>query len=268
SSDVCSSDLDLCAVLPERTWGGGARKRGRDRAADPPRQGCQGHRRFDHLGPGARPGAGHRDHSADRVCTGSAGEIRGPLESRRPGQGRVHRRRCRRGGRDLHGAYASDPHHPQGVVARVDEAQLPDPEAALMRDWRGSAASSRLFIGAPLVAPLWLTAALATLPGCIHLHSGPSSAELAKQSMPHTQLPPQWVAQGTRPESVESGWLRQFNDAELSALASEALTYNSDLQVAQARVEQARNLMEAAGGAMLPTLSALGKTGGKLGGDS
>jgi len=137
-----------------------------------------------------------------------------------------------------------------------------------MRDCRGSAASSRLFIGAPLVAPLWLTAALATLPGCIHLHSGPSSAELAKQSMPHTQLPPQWVAQGTRPESVESGWLRQFNDPQLSALASEALTYNSDLQVAQARVEQARNLMEAAGGAMLPTLSALGKTGGKLGGDS
>jgi outer membrane protein, multidrug efflux system len=117
-----------------------------------------------------------------------------------------------------------------------------------------------------LGAVLLLCAALAFLPACIHLRSGPSSAELAKHSMPHVQLPPQWVAQGTRPEAVESGWLRQFNDPGLSALATEALTYNSDLKVAQARVEQARSLLQAASGAMQPTLSAAGKTGGKADG--
>lgn len=116
-------------------------------------------------------------------------------------------------------------------------------------------------------AALMLAAALAPLPGCIHLHTGPSSAELAKQSMPHVQLPAQWVAQGTRPEAVESGWLTEFNDPELSALATEALNYNADLKVAQARVEQARNLMEAAGGGLMPTLALAGKTSGKLGAD-
>ena len=85
--------------------------------------------------------------------------------------------------------------------------------------------------------------------------------------MPHVQLPEQWVAQGTRPEDVESGWLKEFNDPELMALASEALTYNADLKVVQARVEQARNLMEAAGGALWPTLTLAGKASGKVGTD-
>ena len=93
-------------------------------------------------------------------------------------------------------------------------------------------------------------AALAPLSACINLREAPATPELAKQTMPHTQLPEQWVAQGTRPEDVESGWLQESNDPELSALPSEALAYNLDLKVAQARVEQARNLMEAAGGAM------------------
>ncbi len=114
---------------------------------------------------------------------------------------------------------------------------------------------------------LFLAAALAPLSGCINLHEAPATPELAKQTMPHVQLPEQWIAQGTRPEDVESGWLKEFNDPELSALASEALTYNADLKVVQARVEQARNLMEAAGGALLPTLTLGGKASGKLGTD-
>lgn len=130
----------------------------------------------------------------------------------------------------------------------------------------GAARTQRLTSGRVRTA-LLLAAALAPLPGCIHLNSGPSSAELAEQYMPHVVLPPQWVAQGTRPEAVESGWLKEFNDPELTALATEALTYNADLQVVQARVEQARNLMEAAGGALMPTLAIGAKTSGKLGAD-
>jgi NodT family efflux transporter outer membrane factor (OMF) lipoprotein len=81
-------------------------------------------------------------------------------------------------------------------------------------------------------------------------------------------VPAQWVAQGTSPEAVQSGWLSELQDPALDALAAEALAYNPDLQVAQARVEQSRILMEAAGGALQPTLAAVGKTGGKLGADA
>jgi outer membrane protein, multidrug efflux system len=114
---------------------------------------------------------------------------------------------------------------------------------------------------------LLLAAALVPLSGCINLREAPATPELAKQTMPHVQLPEQWVAQGTLPEDVESGWLKEFNDPELNSLASEALAYNADLKVVQARVEQARNLMEAAGGALWPTLTLAGKASGKVGTD-
>ncbi len=137
-----------------------------------------------------------------------------------------------------------------------------------MRTGRNGAAGTGLHSIARRGATLLLAAALTLLSGCINLHEAPATPELVKQTMPHLQLPEQWVAQGTRPEDVERGWLKEFNDPELSALASEALAYNLDLKVAQARVEQARNLMEAAGGALLPTLTLAGKLGGKLGSDA
>jgi len=111
-------------------------------------------------------------------------------------------------------------------------------------------------------------AAFAAGPGCIHLHTAPSTTELASKALPHVQVPAQWITQGTRPEAVQSGWLSELKDPALEALAAEALTYNPDLQVAQARVEQSRILMEAAGGALQPTLAAAGKGGGKLGADA
>jgi outer membrane protein TolC len=109
---------------------------------------------------------------------------------------------------------------------------------------------NRQFIGVRSAALLGVAVALAAGPGCIHLHSAPTSAQLSSRAMPHVQVPAQWIAQGTSTEAVQSGWLAELKDPALEALAAEALTYNPDLQVAQARVEQSRILMEAAGGAL------------------
>ncbi|MGB9332201.1 MAG: efflux transporter outer membrane subunit [Steroidobacteraceae bacterium] len=132
----------------------------------------------------------------------------------------------------------------------------------------GEIALKRRFIAVRSAGLLGVAVALAAGPGCLHLHSAPSSAQLAGKALPHMQVPAQWIAQGTSPEAVQSGWLNELQDPALEALAAEALAYNPDLQVAQARVEQSRSLMEAAGGALQPTLTAAGKTGGKLGGDA
>lgn len=126
--------------------------------------------------------------------------------------------------------------------------------------------SPGISIRAPAAAALGAGALLAAA-GCTHLSGAPTSAELATRSMPRLELPAQWVAQGTRPEQVQSGWLAELQDPELEALAAEALTYNPDLQVAAARVAQARILMDAAGGALQPTVNLAGSTSGKLGGD-
>jgi NodT family efflux transporter outer membrane factor (OMF) lipoprotein len=132
----------------------------------------------------------------------------------------------------------------------------------------GEIAVKRQFIRVRSGGLLVAAAALAAGPGCIHLHTAPSTTELASKALPHVAVPAQWIAQGTSPEAVQSGWLSELKDPALEALAAEAITYNPDLQVAQARVEQSRILMDAAGGALQPTLAAAGKGGGKLGADA
>ncbi len=61
-------------------------------------------------------------------------------------------------------------------------------------------------------------------------------------------------------------WLATFDDPALSALVAEALTYNADLQVAAARVEQAAGYVKVAGGALLPSVGVFAMGGGKSGG--
>ncbi len=54
----------------------------------------------------------------------------------------------------------------------------------------------------------------------------------------------------------------------MSALVAEAITYNADLRIAEARVEQAAAGVKAAGAQMYPAVDLLGHTGGKVGGDN
>ena len=111
-----------------------------------------------------------------------------------------------------------------------------------------------------------LAAALAaTVTGCA-LDSPPSSGELQKQALPHTSVPAAWTAGGVGTAPVADRWLASFDDPALSALVQEALSYNADLQVAAARVEQAAGYVKVANASLLPTVGVVGAVGGKSGG--
>ena len=86
--------------------------------------------------------------------------------------------------------------------------------------------------------------------------------------MPNVVLPAGWVAGTAAAAAVESGWLATFDDTQLDDLVAEAMLYNGDLRGAAARVERAAAQMRAAGGALYPTLEALGRDGGELSGDN
>jgi len=66
--------------------------------------------------------------------------------------------------------------------------------------------------------------------------------------------PAAWAATEEGRAGVDDDWLGRMGSSRLTALVAEALTYNPDLKIAAARVEQARTLVKSALGAMRPTL--------------
>jgi len=83
-------------------------------------------------------------------------------------------------------------------------------------------------------AVLAATVAVAALGGCA-LNRPPTTDELQRQALPHTNVPAVWKAAGGAPDPVADYWLSTFDDPALSALVNEAQAYNADLQVAAAR---------------------------------
>jgi NodT family efflux transporter outer membrane factor (OMF) lipoprotein len=67
---------------------------------------------------------------------------------------------------------------------------------------------------------------------------------------------------------VQGNWLATFADESLNSLVQEALAYNADLRAGAARVARAAAYVEAAGGTLWPTVDAIGRAGGEMGGDS
>jgi multidrug efflux system outer membrane protein len=113
----------------------------------------------------------------------------------------------------------------------------------------------------------FITAAvLATVAGCA-LNTPPDRSELQKQALPNTAVPATWKTDSGSASPVTDRWLATFNDPALSALVSEALIYNADLQVAAARVEQAAGYLKVAGASLLPSVGIAGLAGGKSGGN-
>lgn len=111
-----------------------------------------------------------------------------------------------------------------------------------------------------------LAVALVTVaPGCA-LNPPPSTGDLQRQALPHTEVPATFKAGGGVPGPVADRWIASFDDPALSALVEEALAYNADLQVAAARVEQAAGYVKVASGALLPSVGVLAMGGGKSGG--
>ena len=109
-----------------------------------------------------------------------------------------------------------------------------------------------------------LAAAVAAVAGCA-LNPPPTSGELQKDALPHTTLPAARKAGAGARVPVADGWLGTFNDPALSALVAEALTYNADLQVAAARVEQASGYVAVASGSLWPSVGLAATQSGKSG---
>lgn len=106
----------------------------------------------------------------------------------------------------------------------------------------------------------------AALSGCA-LSPPPTADELRQQALPHTTVPAAWAAAGAAAGSAAvDRWLATFGDPALSALVTEALAYNADLQSAAARVAQANGYVKVAGASLLPAVGVAGLTGDKSGG--
>jgi NodT family efflux transporter outer membrane factor (OMF) lipoprotein len=109
-----------------------------------------------------------------------------------------------------------------------------------------------------------LAVALA-LAGCA-LKSPPAHDEALAQGMPNVRVPESWSVQSATAGAVADRWLASFTDPQLDALVQEALTYNPDLRIAAARVEQAAGYVKLSGATLYPQVNLIAK--GSLGADS
>ena len=112
---------------------------------------------------------------------------------------------------------------------------------------------------------MFAAALAAALAGCV-LNPPPTTDELRRDALPHTNIPPGWKAAGGIAAPVADRWLATFDDPALSALVTEALLYNADLQAAAARVERASAYVAAASGAIFPSVGLAATQSGKSGG--
>jgi multidrug efflux system outer membrane protein len=88
-----------------------------------------------------------------------------------------------------------------------------------------------------------------TLTGCISL--------APDYERPPVDLPAGWVGpEGRDAASLGSQWWKFYGDAQLDRLVEEALAHNADLQLAVARVDEARALVGEARSGQFPTVDA------------
>ena len=116
-----------------------------------------------------------------------------------------------------------------------------------------------------VVAAQILVGSLTILSGCA-LKDPPDHAQVTHDALPNVPIPEAWQS-AAGAGGVEDQWLATFADATLDALVAEAIFANPDMRITAARVEQAAAQLKAAGSYLLPAVGALGRTGGKLGGD-
>jgi NodT family efflux transporter outer membrane factor (OMF) lipoprotein len=99
------------------------------------------------------------------------------------------------------------------------------------------------------------------------LNKPPDTATVQKEAMPTVAAPAQWAGGATVREGVTDNWLAGFHDDQLTAIVTEALQRNANLQVAAARVEEATLYARLAGARLWPSVDVLARGGGKLSGD-
>ncbi|MFY2556067.1 efflux transporter outer membrane subunit [Corallococcus terminator] len=82
----------------------------------------------------------------------------------------------------------------------------------------------------------------------------PRGQEVIQQALPHTALATAWTSPGAPEGGIQDGWLATFQDEQLQALVTEALSRNPDLRSTAARVDQASAMLGVARAGLLPTL--------------
>jgi multidrug efflux system outer membrane protein len=108
--------------------------------------------------------------------------------------------------------------------------------------------------------------AVGVMAGCA-IKDPPPAGNIQREALVNTTVPAGWKAGGGMAQPVADRWLDSFNDLSLVALVDEALTYNADLKIAAARVEQAAGYVEVAEASLYPAVGVLAHGGGKSGGD-
>ena len=112
----------------------------------------------------------------------------------------------------------------------------------------------------------------AGLVGCA-VKPPPASEAVRKDALQGTEVRATWAATNEATADANAGriddyWLATFNDAQLTALVSEAIAKNPDLRATAARVEQSAAYASSARAALLPWVNLLGTGGIKAGGGS
>ena len=106
------------------------------------------------------------------------------------------------------------------------------------------------------------------LSACV-LKDPPDHATLTEGALGEPGKPPAaWTERGGANGAILADWLPTFHEPALEALVLEALVQNADLRASVARVEQAQAALDIAAGALWPTVSLLGRAGGKSGSDN
>ena len=101
-------------------------------------------------------------------------------------------------------------------------------------------------------------AMLVVLCGCA-VQQPRETTELVTEALPETtEVPAEWSAAAEDTGEVDDGWLTEFRDPQLNALAAEALDNNLNLRLAATQVDRAAALARAAGAALKPAVGFAG----------
>jgi NodT family efflux transporter outer membrane factor (OMF) lipoprotein len=111
-----------------------------------------------------------------------------------------------------------------------------------------------------------LASLLVGVGGCA-LKPPPATDQLRGEALPHMVLPAAWTSAGAASGAVQGNWVASFKEPALDSLVAEALAYNADLRLAEARVQQAAGYAELAGSTLYPQVNLMARGGGKFGGD-
>lgn len=94
--------------------------------------------------------------------------------------------------------------------------------------------------------------------GCARIPAHEEAVETIRSKEVVADRVPESFAAQESPGSVDDGWLKSFNDLQLTTLVDEALANNPGLKIAQAQVDRANALADQADASLKPTIGLSG----------